>query len=84
MSNISRSKGHQALKFGHVIEDYYLLNRNEAARLVQDLFLFFKKALYKVNTDGQHLSLNFVRPIKTNFVTFQTVDLEIYSILIFY
>ena len=29
-------------------------------RLVPDLFLLFKKALYKVKASGQHLSFNMV------------------------
>ena len=29
-----------------------------AGRLAQDLFLFFEKALYNVETSGQHLSFN--------------------------
>ena len=32
--------------------------KNEAGRLVPDVFLFFIKALYKVRTSGQHLSFN--------------------------
>ena len=31
---------------------------NEAERLVPDLLLFFKKALYKVEVRNQHLSFN--------------------------
>ena len=31
---------------------------NEAGRLVSDLFLFFKKALYEVNASGLQLSFN--------------------------
>ena len=31
---------------------------NKAGRLVPDLFLFFKKALYQVNASGLQLSLN--------------------------
>ena len=31
---------------------------NEAERLVGDLFLFFKKALYEVIESGPHLSFN--------------------------
>ena len=33
---------------------------NEVGRLVQDLFLFLKKALRKVKASGQHLSFNIV------------------------
>ena len=31
---------------------------NKAWRLVLDLFLFFKKVLYKVKASGHHLSFN--------------------------
>ena len=31
---------------------------NEVGRLVQYIFLFFKKALYKVNARSQYLSFN--------------------------
>ena len=31
---------------------------SKAGRLVPDLFLFFKKALYQVNASGLQLSLN--------------------------
>ena len=34
------------------------LVKNEAKKLVPDLFLIFKKALDKVNASDQHLSLN--------------------------
>ena len=49
--------------------------------------LFFRKALHKAKRSGQEL--NFGRPplghpIKTNFITFQTVYLNICPILIFY
>ena len=51
------------MKFGQLIE--YVRNiffknpaENEAARLVPDLFLFFKKALYKVKAGGQNFSFN--------------------------
>ena len=32
--------------------------KNEVGRLGPDLFLFFKKALYKVKASGPHLSFN--------------------------
>ena len=50
---------------------------------VPDLFLFFTKALYMLKASGRHLSFNINgrsrlgHKIKTNFVTFQTVDPEI-------
>ena len=31
---------------------------NEAGRLVPDLFMFFKKALYELKPGGLHLSFN--------------------------
>ena len=50
LPNISQSKGNQTMKFGQLIE-YNKRNtflqkyaKNEAGRLVPDLFLFFKKA----------------------------------------
>ena len=56
LPNISKSKGNQKMKFGQLIEysvrNIFLQNHaeNEAGRLVPDLFLFFKKALYEVET----------------------------------
>ena len=67
----------------------YGVTENEVGRLVPDPILFCKKALYKVIASDQHLSFNtFGRlrlrhTIKTNFITFQTVDPEICLILIF-
>ena len=53
LSNISRSKDKQPMKFGQLIE-YNKGNilkknhaENEARRLALELFLFFKKALYE-------------------------------------
>ena len=34
---------------------------NELEKLVPDLFLFFKKALYEVKSSGQHFSFNTFR-----------------------
>ena len=57
LPNISKSKGNQKMKFGQLIEysvrNIFLQNHaeNEAGRLVPDLFLFFKKALYEVETN---------------------------------
>ena len=41
-------------------ENFFLKNHaeNVAGRLVQDLLLFFKKALYEVKASGQHLNFN--------------------------
>ena len=64
LSNISLSKGNQALKFGQVVQDnkrnIFLQKsvENEAGRLVPDLFLFVKKALYEVKASGLQLSFN--------------------------
>ena len=52
------------MKFGQLIK-YSLRNiylqkpcKNDVGRLVPDLILFFKKALYKVKASSQHLSFN--------------------------
>ena len=58
------------MKFGQLIEcnvrNIYFKKHaeNKAGRLVPDLFLFFKKALYKVKTKSWHPSFNlyFGRP----------------------
>ena len=66
-SNISRSKDNQTLKVGQVIEynkrNIFLQKscKNEAGRLVPDLFLFFKKALCEVKAIGLQLSFNHFR-----------------------
>ena len=55
------------MEFGQVIEykkeTYFFKNhaKNEAGRLVPDLFLYFKKALYKVKIKGLQLSFNTIR-----------------------
>ena len=55
------------MKFGQVIEyktEAFLDKNhaeNEADRLVPDLFLFFKKALYEVKAIGLQLILNHFR-----------------------
>ena len=51
--NISRRKGNQAMKFGQLIK--YNHAQNEAVRLVQDLFLFLKKAICRIKASGRHL-----------------------------
>ena len=81
------------MKFGQNItwEIFLLKNhvQNEAGRLVSDLFLLFKKALFKVKASGQHLNFNILgshqlgHTIKINCRKFQTADPEIGSILIF-
>ena len=55
------------MKFGQVIEynrmQFFFKNHaeNEARRLVSDLFLFFKKALYEAIASGLQLSFNVFR-----------------------
>ena len=97
LTNTSKSKFNQAMKFGQSIE-YNRKNmffqkscKNEAERLVPELSLFFKKALLKIKTSGKHILalIHFGRPrlrhtIKANFITFQTIDSEICSILTFH
>ena len=67
MHNISRSKNNQRMKFGQLMEynkkNIFFKNhtQNEAGRPVSDLFLFLKKALYKVKTSGLQLSFNIYR-----------------------
>ena len=82
------------MKFGQLIENnvrnIFFKNHaeNKTGRLVPDRFLFFKKVLYKIKASGQHLSFNMFwwTPTynKKKFITFQTVDPEMCSILIFY
>ena len=61
---------------------------NKAWRIVSDLFLFFKTALYEVKANELQLSFNIFREpltwhiIKTNCIKLQTIDSEICSILI--
>ena len=51
------------MKFGQVIEVFFFKNNaeSEPGKLVQGLFLFFKKALYEVKASGIHLSFNIYR-----------------------
>ena len=61
LRDISRSKGNQSMIFDQLIKYNvrYIFHQNhaenEAGRLVPDLFLIFKKALYIVKASGQHL-----------------------------
>ena len=54
LANISQSKGNQEIKFGQLIEynqkNIFLQksSRQEAQKLVPDIFLFLRKTLYKV------------------------------------
>ena len=56
LPNISQSNGNPAMKLGQVIEDNNINKfffkshaKNELGKLVTDLFLFFKKALYELS-----------------------------------
>ena len=60
--NISESKDNQAMKFDHLTDHnmrniFFFKNhaQNEVERLVLDPFLCFKKAVYKVNANGQNI-----------------------------
>ena len=77
LPNISRSKGNQSMKFGQVIEcnkrNIFFKNHaeNEAERLVLDLFLFFKKALYEIKAYGLQLSW---QTIKTKYKIYKSLE----------
>ena len=64
LPNILRSKDNQVMKFGQLIQwnvrniFFKSYAGNDAGRLVPDLFLYFKNALYKVKTNGHDLSFN--------------------------
>ena len=64
MPNISRSKSNKTMKFCQLVEynkrNIFLKNlvENETRRLVPDLFLVFKKALYEVKASDLQLSFN--------------------------
>ena len=52
LRNISRRKGDQGMKFGQLIKHginffFKIIQKISQGELVPDLFLFFKKALYK-------------------------------------
>ena len=65
--NISRIKGNQTMKFGEVIKynkrNIYLQKhaKNDTGRLDPDLFLLFKKALFKVKTSSLQLGFTIFR-----------------------
>ena len=67
MSYISRIKGNQTIKFRLMIEYSKNSNfpqnlaENEVRRLVPDLLLFFRKALYEAKSIGLQLSFNIFR-----------------------
>ena len=48
----------QSIKYN--VQTFFFSNNveNETGRLVPDLFLFFKTALYKAKASGQHLNFN--------------------------
>ena len=63
LPNISPSKSNQTMKFGQLIEFskinsflQKLCRKSDRERLVSEIFLFFKKALYKVKASGLQLS----------------------------
>ena len=62
LPNISQSKGNQTIKFGQFItrENFFFKNHaeTESRRLVPDLFLLFKKALYDVKASGRQISFH--------------------------
>ena len=72
LPNISLSNGNQAMEFGLVISKYHA--ENETRKLVPNLFLFFKKALYEIKASGLELSfiifrqLSIWQKIKTNYI----------------
>ena len=54
----------KAMKFGQMMMMILFFKshaENEAGRLVPDLFLFFKKALYEVEGSGLQLNFNIFR-----------------------
>ena len=59
---ILRRIGNQTMKFVQ-LEIFLFKNHaeNETRELVPDLFLFFKKAIYKVKANGLHLSFTILR-----------------------
>ena len=62
LSNISESKDTQAMKFNRLTDhnmrniSFQKLSKDEAERLVPDLFLCFKKTACKVKANGQNIS----------------------------
>ena len=98
LPNISRNKTNHTIKFGHLIEDnmrniemffFKSLTEIEVGRLIPDLFLLFKKALYEIKAVVSTLvslysgSPGLGHTKKANGIKFQTVEPEICSILIF-
>ena len=64
LPNISRNKNSRTMKFGQLIEynqrNIFIKNhaQNEAGRLVPDLSLFFRKALYQLKASGLQVSFS--------------------------
>ena len=93
---ISRSKGNETMTFVQLIECnvrnifFQKSCRNEVGGLVHDLFSHFKKLSIWSKQMVSTLVLIYLGtpPLghskKTNRITFQTADPEIFSILIFY
>ena len=87
MSNISRSESNQIIKFDQSIE-YHM--KNIFLQKSFRIFLFCKTTLHKVKASVGGLSFSIIarprleRAMKTNFITFQTVDPDICSILYFH
>ena len=91
LPSISRSKGNQTMKFGQVIEynkrNIFFKNHaeNEAGRVVSDLVLFFKNALYEVKAKGYQLSFNIFQQLSTWYIiktykqTVKTLDIQRYA-----
>ena len=65
--NISRSKGNFGQGKQYSKRNIFFKNygENEAGRLIADLFLFFKKAIFEVNASGLQLSFNQFRKSST-------------------
>ena len=64
LPTISRSKDNQIMRFGQLIEysaSFKNHVENKAARLVPDLFLCFRKALYELKASALQLSFNILR-----------------------
>ena len=66
MSDISKSKDNQTMKFGQLIECnvviFFFKNHaeNEARGLVPDLFLFLKRGLCEVKACDPHINFNII------------------------
>ena len=93
--NISRSKGNQLMTTDQFIEHnkrnifLQIHEKNEAERLVSDLFLIFKRILYELKASGFQLIFHIFpqsstwHVIKANCIKLKTLDSKICSILIF-